>query len=59
MPGRLTLLLATAVNVALSMVFERWGAPAVALAVGFATDFRKRSRMRDGKTYKAVEGGMR
>ena len=59
MPGRLTLLFATVINVALSAAFERWGAPAVALTVGYLADLRKRSRTRDGKTYKAVEGGMR
>ena len=59
MAGRLTLLVATAINVVLSMAFERWGAPAVASAVGYMTDLRKRFRTRDGKTYKAVENGMR
>lgn len=55
--ARSTLLLAVVVNVALSVAFERWGAPAVAAAVGYLTDFRKRHRVRDGKTYKYVEVG--
>ena len=59
MVGRLTLLAATAINVGASMAFERWGAPAVASVVGYLTDLRKRFRTRDGKTYKAVESGMR
>ena len=41
-----------------SAVFERWGAPAVSQAVGYLATLRKRHRVRDGKTYKAVEGGM-
>jgi cation-transporting P-type ATPase 13A2 len=57
--GRFTLLLAVIVNVALSMAFERWGAPTVAAAVGYLTSFRKRHRVRDGKTYKFIESGMR
>lgn len=57
--GRFTLLLAVVVNVGLSVAFERWGAPAVAAIVGYLTGMRKRHRTRDGKTYKAIEGGMR
>lgn len=59
MSGRFALLLAAVVNVALSMAFERWGAPAVASVVGYLTSLRKRHRVKDGKAYKAVEGGMR
>lgn len=59
MEGRLTLLLATVLNVLLSMAFERWGAPVVASTVDYMTSFRKRYRSRDGKAYKAVENGMR
>lgn len=58
-PGRLTLLAAVIINVTLSMVFERWGAPAVAELVGSVMKLRKQHRVRDGKTYKAIEGGMR
>ena len=57
--GRATLLLAVIVNVGASLAFERWGAPAVAVAVGYLMAFRKRQRVRDGKTYKYVENGMR
>ncbi|EKM54134.1 uncharacterized protein PHACADRAFT_209950 [Phanerochaete carnosa HHB-10118-sp] len=57
--GRATLLLVVVVNVVLSMAFERWGAPVVAATVDYLTSLRKRHRVRDGKTYKAVEGGMR
>ncbi|GJE95870.1 P-type cation-transporting ATPase domain-containing protein [Phanerochaete sordida] len=57
--GRLTLLLAVVINVVLSMTFERWGAPAVAVAVEYLTSLRKRHRTKDGKAYKAVDGGMR
>lgn len=59
MAGRWTLLLAAVVNVVFSVAFERWGAPAIALTVGYFMDLHKRQRVRDGKTYKAVEGGMR
>lgn len=57
--GRTTLLAAVVVNVVLSMGFERWGAPAVAQTVGYFMDMRGKHRVKDGKTYKVVEGGMR
>lgn len=56
--GRATLLIAVVVNVALSMIFEKWGAPAVAELVGYVLNLRRR-RVRDGKTYKAIENGIR
>lgn len=55
--ARLTLLMVVVVNVILSVVFERWGAPAVSEAVGYFMTLQKRHRVRDGKTYKAIEGG--
>lgn len=57
--GRLTLLLAVIMNVILSMGFERWGAGAVAQLVGYLMQLRGKHRVKDGKTYKVVEGGMR
>lgn len=58
--GRTTLLFAVIVNVVLSMAFERWGAQAVSRTVGYFLDeFRGKHRVKDGKTYKVVEGGMR
>ena len=57
--ARWTLLLAVVINVAISMAYERWGAQNVAVLIGSAMRMRRRWRTRDGKTYKAVEGGMR
>ncbi|EJD02982.1 Ca-transporting ATPase [Fomitiporia mediterranea MF3/22] len=58
--GRSILIAAVAVNVLLSVTFERWGTASVARVISFATDqFRIRRRIRDGKAYKAVEHGMR
>ena len=57
--ARWTLLLAVVINVAISMAYERWGAQNVAVLIGAAMRMRRRWRTRDGKTYKAVEGGMR
>ncbi|KAF7797894.1 hypothetical protein EIP86_009100 [Pleurotus ostreatoroseus] len=56
--GRVTLLFMVVVNVVLSMVFEKWGAPAASEFVGYILDLRRR-RIRDGKTYKAIENGIR
>lgn len=57
--ARWILLVAVVVNVLISMAYERWGAHSVALLIGSAMRMRRRWRTRDGKTYKAVEGGMR
>ncbi|KAI0093395.1 Ca-transporting ATPase [Irpex rosettiformis] len=57
--GRTTLLFAVIINVGLSMAFERWGAQVVSRAVGYVMDFRGKHRVKDGKMYKVVEGGMR
>lgn len=58
--GRITLLLAVLMNVVASLAFERWGAGAVAEALGWAVNLRReRRRTRDGKAYKIVESGNR
>jgi len=58
--ARRTLLLVAAINVVSSVVFEKWGSGVVARIVGRLSLLRKgRRRVRDGKAYKAVEGGMR
>ncbi len=61
LPGsaRATLLLAVVVNVLTSMAFEHYGAPAVSHVIGKVVELRRRQRVRDGKIYKTVEGGMR
>lgn len=56
--GRSTLLVAVVINIILSMSFERWGAAVVAQTVGYFMDLRGKHRVKDGKTYKIVEGGM-
>ncbi|KAI0656621.1 P-type ATPase [Cubamyces menziesii] len=57
--ARATLLLAVVMNVLASMAFEHWGTQAVAHVIGLFFDLRRQHRVRDGKLYKAVEGGMR
>ncbi|KAI0682979.1 Ca-transporting ATPase [Cytidiella melzeri] len=57
--GRTTLLFAVVINVVLSLAFERWGAQAVSQVVGYILNLRGKHRVKDGKTYKIVEGGMR
>lgn len=58
--ARSSILFAVIVNVVLSMVYEEWGSKLVSQTVGVLIRLRKgRRRARDGKTYKAVEGGMR
>ena len=49
------------INVGVSLSFERWGAQRVSDLVGAVTLWlhRGRRRVREGKAYKAVEGGMR
>ncbi|RDX48098.1 P-type ATPase [Lentinus brumalis] len=61
LPGsaRAMLLLAVVVNVLTSMAFEHYGAPAVSHVIGKVVELRRRQRVRDGKIYKTVEGGMR
>lgn len=60
--GRLKLLLAVAINMAICILYEGFGYLAVAGIVGRIMKWRKRNwRIREtgGKVYKAVEGGMR
>lgn len=59
--GRYVLLVAAVVNVVVSMAFEEWGTHGVSTMIGAVMKCcgRGRRRVRDGKTYKAVEGGMR
>lgn len=57
--ARATLLLAVVMNVLASMAFEHWGTRVVAHVIGLFFDLRRQHRVRDGKLYKAVEGGMR
>ncbi|KZT19690.1 hypothetical protein NEOLEDRAFT_1158964 [Neolentinus lepideus HHB14362 ss-1] len=58
--ARITLLMAVVLNVAVSMAFEQWGTQFVAQAIGLVMQlFRGHQRIREGKLYKAVEGGMR
>ncbi|KAH9851454.1 Ca-transporting ATPase [Lenzites betulinus] len=61
LPGlaRGTLLLAVVLNVLASLAFEQWGTQAVARVIGWVLELRRQHRVRDGKLYKAVEGGMR
>ncbi|PCH43850.1 Ca-transporting ATPase [Wolfiporia cocos MD-104 SS10] len=57
--ARKTLLLAVVINIALSMVYEQWGTQAVSRVIGSIMQLRHARRVKDGKAYKAVEGGMR
>jgi cation-transporting ATPase 13A2 len=58
--ARMSLLFAVILNVALSMAFEEWGTQVVAQIIGALFGLRRdRRRSREGKVYKAVEGGMR
>ncbi|TFK54011.1 hypothetical protein OE88DRAFT_1624988 [Heliocybe sulcata] len=58
--ARITLLIAVVVNIAVSMAFEQWGTQVVVQAVGAVMQlFGGRRRIREGKIYKAVEGGLR
>ncbi|KAL1672462.1 hypothetical protein EV122DRAFT_271611 [Schizophyllum commune] len=62
MSGRWTLLVAAVINVIACVVYESWGAQLVAQAVGRVMSAvrgsRGRTRVREGKTYKAVEGSL-
>ncbi|EMD37542.1 hypothetical protein CERSUDRAFT_114181 [Gelatoporia subvermispora B] len=57
--GRVTLLFAIVVNIAASFAYEEWGTQVVSRILGAFFQLRRRRRVRDGKTYKAVEGGLR
>jgi len=58
--GRTVLLFGAVLNAVLCMSFEQWGAGTVAVVAGRVAKIthRWRGRRRDGKVYKAVEGGM-
>ncbi|KAF9012429.1 P-type ATPase [Cyathus striatus] len=58
--ARITLLFAAVINVAVSMTYEQWGAQCVGAAAGVLIKWwhQGRRRVRDGNTYKVVEGGM-
>lgn len=60
MSARFTLLAAAGVNIALSMAFERWGTEITSQVIGgIQRQWNKdRWNVREGKAYKAVEGGM-
>jgi cation-transporting P-type ATPase 13A2 len=56
MSGRLTLLWATIINVAVSVGYERWMAQVVAEAVGvFVSQQDSRRRIKDSRIYRAVD----
>lgn len=60
--GRVKLLMAIAINMAVSITYEEFGALMVSGMVGHIIKWRKNNlkvRETDGKVYKAVEGGMR
>ncbi|KAK0504701.1 hypothetical protein EDD18DRAFT_1126008 [Armillaria luteobubalina] len=58
--ARMVLLIAVVVNIGVSLLFEQYGAHTVATIIGILLSWRRgRRRDRDGKVYKAVEGGMR
>lgn len=59
--SRYVLLVAAVVNVVVSLAFEEWGTQGVSTMIGATMKCcgRGRRRVRDGKAYKAVEGGMR
>lgn len=57
--ARTLLLFAVALNVVISLGFEQWGAQTVAVLIGNMMRRHGRRRVRNGKTYKSVEGGMR
>lgn len=46
------------VNIVLSMAFEQWATQAIAGAIGYIMELRHNKRVKNGKMYKAVEGGM-
>jgi len=48
------------VNIVVSGVFEKWVTPFISQVIGAVLSYRlEQKRYRDGKAYKAVEGGMR
>ncbi|KAH7915166.1 hypothetical protein BJ138DRAFT_1122835 [Hygrophoropsis aurantiaca] len=58
--GRAWLVLFVGVNVVLSLAFEQWATQPISQVIGGLLNWRRgKRRMREGKAYKAVEGGMR
>lgn len=61
--GRYSLLIAAALNIVLSLAFERWGtvlaSDLMARIVHLWNLSGGRGRVREGKAYKAVENGFR
>ncbi len=55
--GRMVMAIAVVINAVLSVVYEDWGAQQIAKIVGMWYGWRR--RVREGKVYKAVEGGLR
>lgn len=56
-PARTTLLVGVAVNVVVSVAFERWGVQYLARIVGSLTKmYQEHRRIRSGKAYKLVDG---
>jgi len=56
--GRMTLCVAVVVNMIASVVFEDWAVPAIAKLTGGWQKWYGQRRVREGKAYKMVEGGM-
>ncbi|KIK67306.1 hypothetical protein GYMLUDRAFT_69495 [Collybiopsis luxurians FD-317 M1] len=58
--GKVKLLMAVAINMAVCIIYEEYGVMLVSGIVGQMMNWRKRSRrVHESKVYKAVEGGMR
>jgi cation-transporting ATPase 13A2 len=56
-PARTTLLVGVAVNITVSVMFERWGVQHLARIVGSLTkNYQEHRRIRLGKAYKLVDG---
>ncbi|KAF8894948.1 Ca-transporting ATPase [Gymnopilus junonius] len=61
MMARYTLLLAAGINVLMATSFEKWGTQATSTIIGTVIRWWQggKKRVRDGKTYKVIESGMR
>jgi cation-transporting P-type ATPase 13A2 len=57
--ARTTLFGLVVINTIFSVMFERWGTGLITRLISALALLRKKRRHRDGKMYKAVEGGMR
>lgn len=56
--GRYVLLVATVMNVGISMAFEEWGTPSVSTVIGLIMKWWQRGRRRSREMYQVVEGSM-